>query len=198
MVGRSDGELVALVVSGDGPAFSELFKRHSYVAFRLAMRLCGNANDAEEILQDSFLQVHRKLDSYRGDAKFSTWLYRVVVNTALMHLRERRRHVADRLDEILPRFDERNVLARLDVDYARPARADELLEARQLAAEALKVLDDLPESFRAVFVLRDLEGLDTGEAADVLGIQDELVRQRLHRARLMVRARLDELVGGES
>jgi RNA polymerase sigma-70 factor (ECF subfamily) len=181
------------------PTFPELVREHSRAIFRVALRLTGNASDAEEVLQETFLQLHRKLPTFRGEAKLSTWIHRIAVNAGLMHLRTRKRRAAEvSLEEHLPRFDDTGTLARLDVDYSVAARADELLERRQLAAAALDAVAELPDAYRVPFVLRDLEGLDTDETAALLGIDAALVRQRLHRARLALRARLTELVGAES
>src|SRR5262249_7954550 len=95
----------------------------------------------------------------------------------------------------LPRFDATGTLARLDLDYSVAARADTLVEQRQLAQAALAAVAELPELYRAPFVLRDLEGLDSEETAALLGVDAALVRQRLHRARLMLRRKLNQLVG---
>jgi RNA polymerase sigma-70 factor (ECF subfamily) len=166
----------------------------------VALRLTANPSDAEEVLQDTFLQVHRHLGEFRGEAQLSTWIHRIAVNAALMHLRARRRRVdIERpLSELLPRFDDTGLLARLDCDYSTAARADELLEKRRLAAAALDAVGRLPEGYRVPFVLRDLEGLETEEVAALTGLDAQLVRQRLHRARLMLRAHLTSLAGSDA
>jgi RNA polymerase sigma-70 factor (ECF subfamily) len=180
-------------------AFSELVREHSRAVYRVALRLTANPSDAEEVLQDTFMQVHRHLDEFRGEARLSTWIHRIAVNAALMHLRARkRRDQAERpLADVLPRFDASGTLERLDCDYSVAARADVVLERRELAAAALEAVAALPEAYRVPFVLRDLEGLDTEETARITGLEVALVRQRLHRARLMLRARLTAIVGGE-
>ncbi len=195
---EADEEVVAQARGGSRPAFAELVRRHSRLVYRVAFRLSGNHSDAEEISQDAFLQLHRKLDSFKGDSKFSTWLYSVTLNAALMHLRERRRHVAERINDYLPQFDDSGTLARLDFDYSKAARADELVERQQLAVAALAAVSGLPEAYRLPYVLRDLEGLNTEETAALLGLDATLVRQRLHRARLILRAHLNKLVGADS
>lgn len=196
---QTDDDLVASARTGNGPAFSALVRRHARTLYRLALRLTGNAADAEEVLQDTFLQVHRKLGSFRGEAKFSTWLYRIALNAARMHLRARRSRIALRpIEEYLPRFDETGTHERPDVDESRAARADEVLERQELTQAALAWVAELPDLYRTAFVLRDLEGLDTAETAAILGVPIPAVRQRLHRARLIMRARLAELVGATS
>src|SRR5689334_23392041 len=108
----------------DEREFAELVRSHSRAVYRVALRLTANPSDAEEVLQDTFLQVHRHLDEFRGEAQLSTWIHRIAVNAALMHLRARRRRVeAERpLAELLPRFDDTGILARLDCDYSTAAR----------------------------------------------------------------------------
>jgi RNA polymerase sigma-70 factor (ECF subfamily) len=198
-VDDADRELVASATAGDEGAFAALVRRHAGAMYRVALRMTGNPSDAEEVLQEAFAQAHRKLDSFRGEARFSTWLYSIAVRTVLMRRRaERSRPVERPLDDYLPRFDENGTYARLDLDYSTAARADALVERRQLARAALAFVAELPELYRAAFVLRDLEELDTEETAALLGIDVATVRQRLHRARLMLRARLNELVGDDS
>jgi RNA polymerase sigma-70 factor (ECF subfamily) len=190
-----ESELIAGLRAGAHEAFTELVRDYSKRLYRVALRLSGNPSDAEEILQDTFVQLHRKLEGFRGESKLSTWLYRIAVNAALMHRPKRAPERA--LEERLPRFDASGTWERLDVDYSRPARADELLEKRQLAAAALTALDELPDLYRVPFVLRDLEGLETDEVASLLDLDVVLVRQRLHRARVFLRAHLEKLIGGE-
>jgi RNA polymerase sigma-70 factor (ECF subfamily) len=193
-----DQLLVERARAGLPDAFPELVRRHTRAVYRVALRFSGNPSDAEEILQETFLQFHRSLASFRAEARVSTWLYRIAVNAALMHLRRQVRHQAERLDDHFPRFDERGRLARLDIDYSVAARADRLIEARELYATALAALASLPEAYRMPFVLRDLEELGTEETAEILGLSVSVVRQRVHRARLALRARLSALAGGEA
>lgn len=193
----ADEALVEQARGGDHEAFARLVERHRGPVYNLALRIVGQPEAAEEVLQETFLTVYRKLDGFRGEARFSTWLYRIAMNAALMHRRASRRHQAESLEAYLPRFDETGHMARADWDYGLAARADELLERGELAARAMEALGRLPEIYRAVVVLRDLEGLSTAETAEVLGISAEVVRQRLHRARLMLRGYLGRLTGGE-
>jgi RNA polymerase sigma-70 factor, ECF subfamily len=170
--------------------------RYQDKVYRLARRLTGNAADADEALQDTFLQVYRKLSGFRGEARFSTWLYRVATNAALMQRRGRMRRPAESLEEYLPRFDRAGRHA-TDSDHSRAAQADELLDRARLAARAQAALARLPERYRTPFVLRDLEEMPTLEVARVLGLTAAAVRQRVHRARLMMRGYLGHLVGVE-
>jgi RNA polymerase sigma-70 factor, ECF subfamily len=140
--------------------------------------------------------VHRKLGSFRGDARFSTWLFRVATNCALMVRRREKRHRAESLEEYLPRFDHDGRHAR-DVDHGEAARADEVLDRRRLVEEARRALHRLPRLYRVAFVLRDLEEMPTEQVAKVLRASEAAVRQRVHRARLMLRGYLSHLVGVE-
>jgi hypothetical protein len=107
LVIETDDELVALARAGKGDAFTELVRRHTRTIYRLALRMTGSGTDAEDVLQETFLQVHRKFDTYRREAKFSTWLYGIATNAALMLLRSRRSHPIERpLADYLPTFDE--------------------------------------------------------------------------------------------
>ncbi len=188
-----DEALAERARAGDDAAFGALVERYQERVYRLALRLSSNPSDAEEVLQESFLQAWRKIDTFRGDARFGTWLYRIATNTALMRKRAARRRPTESLEALLPQFDESGLLA--DLDYQRSARADELLERAELAQRAREALDLLDQNYRAVFVLRYLEEMSTEEAARVLEITPEAVRQRLHRARLMVRGYLGKMVG---
>ncbi len=193
----TDEELVDKARNGDEDSFEKLVLRYKEKVYRVAYRLSGNSHEAEDILQKTFLQVYQRLNTFRGESRFSTWLHRVAMNIALMHQRSVRRHLAESLEQYLPRYDANDRLARLDLDYGRVARADELMEKEELAKTAREAIDRLPEDYRFVLVLRDLEDLSTAEVAQILEIEEGAVRVRLHRARLMLRGYLGHLLGGE-
>jgi RNA polymerase sigma-70 factor (ECF subfamily) len=148
------------------------------------------------VLQETFLRAYRRLGRFRGDAKFSTWLYRIATNAARMLHRGRARHPTEPLDAYLPRFDRQGRHAK-DVEHGRAADAEEILDRRRLARHAKEALERLPERYRIPFVLRDLEEMPTAEVASALEVSHEVVRQRVHRARLMLRGYLSHLVGVE-
>jgi RNA polymerase sigma-70 factor, ECF subfamily len=191
----SDEVLAARAAAGDDAAFEALVVRYHHRVFRLACRLT-NETDAPDVVQDAFVQVYRHLVTFRGGAKFSTWLYRIVTNAALMHRRARARRPAESLDAYLPRFDAEGRLEDTPEALRIASRVDELLDRRVLARKAQAAVDRLPDMYREAFVLRDLEELSSADAAQVLGIEPATVRQRVHRARLMVRGYLSELAGG--
>jgi len=128
-------------------------------------------------------------------SRFSTWLFRIATNAALMHRRARARRPAESLEACLPRFDGDGRHAAEPADLLAASRADELLDRKLLAEKARAGLERLPDIYRDAFVLRDLEELPTAEVADLLGIDAAAVRQRVHRARLMLRGYLGELMG---
>jgi RNA polymerase sigma-70 factor (ECF subfamily) len=196
IIAPSDEALARRAVQGDHEAFRSLMERHQERVYRLARRLTGSSADAEEALQETFLSAYRRLGGFRGEAKFSTWLYRIATNAARMQNRGRARHPTEPLEPYLPRFDRHGTHAR-DADHARAADAEEILDRGRLARRAKEALERLPESYRTPFVLRDLEEMPTAEVAEVLGVSCELVRQRVHRARLMLRGYLSHLVGVE-
>lgn len=194
-VDEDDEALAARAAAGDGPAFEVLVSRYQDRVYRLACRLTGNDGDANDVLQETFLAVHRGLPAFRADSRFSTWLYRIATNAALMLRRARARRPTESLDAYLPRFDDDGRHAAEPADLRAASRADELLDRRQLAEKARAGLERLPDIYRDAFVLRDLEELTTAEVADLLGIDAAAVRQRVHRARLMLRGFLSDLVG---
>jgi RNA polymerase sigma-70 factor, ECF subfamily len=191
----SDEDLAARAAGGDDSAFATLVVRSQHRVFRLACRLTSET-DAPDVVQDTFLQVYRHVSTFRGDAQFSTWLYRIATNAALMHRRACARRPGLSIDEFLPRFDADGQLEDTPDALRIACRIDELLDKRLLATKTLAAIDGLPNLYREAFVLRDLEELSTDEVAQVLGVEPATVRQRVHRARLMVREYLGELAGG--
>lgn len=191
----NDEKLAALAAAGDAAAFEMLVSRHQARVYRLAWRLTQSEADAQDVLQETFLAAYRGLQSFRGASRFSTWLYRVAMNAALMHRRQQSRRRTEPLDAYLPRFDENGQHAAEPADLRIASRADEILDQQQLAQRAREGLERLPDMYRDAFVLRDLQELSTDEVAELLGIDRAAVRQRVHRARLMLRGFLSHLAG---
>ena len=192
----TDAWLVARAKGGDDDAFDQLVVRHQRVLYRLAIRLTGNRADAEDVLQDVFFQAFRRLKSFRGDSQFGTWLYRIAVNAALMRRRQSRRTRADPLETYLPQFRSDGRHRRIDVDYSAASRIEALVQRRELKKLLLDAITRLPGRYRAAVVLCDLEELPAREAARVLRVDERAVRQRVHRARLMLRGYLDVVAQG--
>ena len=195
-VESSDETLAARAADGDDAAFETLVRRYQHRVYRLACRLTSQT-DAPDVLQETFLQVYRNLHTFRGDAQFSTWLYRIATNAGLMHRRARARRPAESLEKFMPRFDADGRHAQTPDALQIASRVDELLDRQALAEKAQAAIDRLPDLYREAFVLRDLEELSTAEVAQVLGVEPATVRQRVHRARLMVRGYLSQFAGVE-
>lgn len=194
----SDEALVSRAAAGDEAAFEDLVRRHRERAYRLAHRLTGDDADAADVLQETFLQVFRHLGGFRGESRFTTWLYRVVTNAALMRRRTRSRQPTESLETYLPRFDGDGRHAATPAELQVVSRVEEILDRRTLAARARSGMARLPDIYRDAFVLRDLEELPTSEVAAVLGIAPAAVRQRVHRARLLLRGYLSDLGEGHA
>ena len=186
--------LAARAAAGDDSAFEAIVGRYQARVFRLACRLTSDS-DASDVLQETFLQVYRHLPSFRGESQFRTWLYRIATNAALMHRRARARRPVEPLDDFLPRFDDRGAHTATPAELQVASRADELLDRRFLAGKAREAIARLPDLYRDAFVLRDLEEMSTADVARALGLEPGTVRQRVHRARLMLRGFLGSLAG---
>jgi len=195
---EDDEALAARAAAGDEAAFEKLVDRYQARVYRLAFRLTGGDADAKDVLQEAFLSAYRALPTFRGESRFSSWLYRIATNAALMNRRARARRPADSLESLLPRFDADGRHCGEPADIGAASRAEEVLDRKRLAEKARAGLDRLPELYRDAFVLRDLQELPTHEVAEVLGIAPAAVRQRVHRARLMLRGYLTELAGGKA
>jgi len=190
-----DEALAARAAAGEEPAFEELVARYQARVYRLACRLTGSEGDAKDVLQETFLAVHRGLPAFRGESRFSTWLYRIATNAALMQRRARARRPTESLEAFLPRFDADGRHAAEPADLLAASRADERLDRKLLAEKARAGLERLPDIYRDAFILRDLEEMSTSEVAVLLRIDPAAVRQRVHRARMMLRGYLSDLVG---
>lgn len=189
-----DEELAARAAAGDDHAFESIVRRYEGRVFRLAGRLTSEA-DAPDVLQETFLQVYRHLPAFRGSSRFSTWLYRIATNAGLMHRRARSRRPTEPLDAFLPVFDAQGRHRDTPAELRVVSQLEAALDRRALAAKARDGLARLPDIYRDAFVLRDLEEMPTAEVADVLGIDAAAVRQRVHRARLMLRGYLQSVIG---
>jgi len=186
-----DHDLLDALRRREPTAAEYLVSRFGERAYRLASGITGNGQDAEEVVQDAFWTVVRKIDSFRGESAFGSWLYRIVANAAYQKLRGRQSRQHDiSLDEILPRFDERGCHAAPVADWSA-GTADPSTQA-ELRTALTAAIDELPAAYRAVLVLRDVEGRSTVEIAETLGLSLAVVKTRAHRARLVLRNRLGE------
>ena len=193
--GPPDRELVLRAQQGDGAAFAQLVSRHQRQLYRLALRMTGNEADAQEVLQEAFLHAWQKLPLFRGEAQFSSWLYRIAANSALMRLRRKRRAPDTLPEQPLelsgPRFSaDGNLDPGPRSDWSQ--RADDKLLSRELGAAIDTAVNALPEDYRTVFLLKDVDGLSNEEIASALELTVPAVKSRLHRARLALREQLGE------
>jgi RNA polymerase sigma-70 factor (ECF subfamily) len=186
-----DAELVHALRRGEPDAADRLVATYQSRAYRLARRITGNVEDAEEAVQDAFWSVLRKIALFRGDAAFGSWLYRIVTNGALQKVRRRRgQRVEIALDEVLPVFDEHGEHVSPCVDWS--SAVEDASREAELRLALTAAIDELPAHYRPALVLRDVEGLSLAEIAETLGIPIGTVKTRIHRARLFVRNRLTE------
>lgn len=188
----SDLILVERAQQGDAAAFDELVTRYQDSLFRVARRMCGEVEAAEDVLQETFVKAYLNLDRFRGEAKWSTWLYRIAQNECLMRRRREPEQPVDSLDEVLE-MAEGEVHQEVADWSANP-------EAVALQGELRVVLDEaiaaLPEDYRLIFLLRDVEGFSAKEVQGITGLTIPTIKARLHRARLFLRKRLSEYFQG--
>ncbi len=184
--GADESTLVAQSRQGDTVAFGELVRRYEAKIFRLAQHVTQNREDAEDVLQETFMKAHEHLDQFQGNSKFYTWIVRIAVNQALMKLRRRKTDKSVSLDEAIDTGE--------DTIVREIAAWDENPEQRFSREELGAILDmaveNLEPPYRSVFELRDIEELSTEETADALGLSIPAVKSRLLRARLQLREKL--------
>ncbi len=184
-----DLELVARAQKGDYQAFELLVSRHSQKTYALALGMLRIPQDAEEVVQDTFLNVFQRIGTFRGESAFTSWLYRIAANNALMKLRKKRREPVDSIETMLPNFHEDGRHVQLPGMWMRSA--DRVVDDKQLSTILEEALARLPPQYRVVLLMRDVDGLSNEEISDVLGLSVPAVKSRLHRARLAVREELD-------
>ena len=162
----------------------------------LAQRTLGNHRDlAEDAVQNAFMSAFRSLDKLEDPSKLSAWLHRITVNSALMELRKLRRQAEQPIDDLLPEFDQND--CRLENRWSYLARTEDVIENHQLRVSITSSLDQLPETYRIVLHLRDIEGYSTKEVASLLETTPSNVKIRLHRARSAMKKLIEPLLRGE-
>ena len=186
---NGDAPLVERVRQGDGSAFGELVGRYERKIFRLAKNITANQEDAEDVLQETFLKAYSHIDGFQGNSKFYTWLVRIAVNESLMKLRKRKSDRTVSLDEGIDTGEE-VVVREIAVWDGDPEQKYSQTEIREILDEAV---GGLRPAFRSVFVLRDIEELSTEETANVLELSVPAVKSRLLRARLQLREKLTRI-----
>jgi RNA polymerase sigma-70 factor (ECF subfamily) len=184
--GFDEAALVAQAQTGGVEAFSELVNRYEGNIYRLARHITQNPEDAEDVLQETFLKAYEHLGDFQGNSKFYTWLVRIAVNQALMKLRKRKSDASVSLDDPYDTGEE-NLVREIAVWEPNP---EQTYSQEEIRAILEKAVDSLPPTFRAVFALRDIEELSTEETAAILNLSIPAVKSRLLRARLRLREKL--------
>src|SRR2546427_7069440 len=186
-----DRQLVEALRSREPAAAECLVAKYGDRAYRLATGIAGNSQGAEEVVQDAFWAVVRKIDSFRGESAFGSWIYRIVANAAYQKLRRRRNREQElSLDEVLPFCDECGRHVAPEIDWT--PRAGDPAAQTELRMALTAAIDDLPAASRTALVLRDVEGRSNEEIAEALGLTVPVVKTRVHRARLLLRKRLGD------
>lgn len=189
-----EDELLARARNGDGEAFRAIMQACNQPLFRIARSVLRDETEAEDVLQETYLRAFRSLSEFRGDSGLLTWLSRIALNEARGRLRKRKPTVD--LDAVEVAQQEGSRILMFPIASSDPERSASVAEARRLLEHAV---DDLPEAFRLVFILREIEERSVEETATLLAIKPETVKTRLHRARRLLRRTLDrQLVSATS
>ncbi len=189
-----EAQLIDLARQGDFDAFAALVTSSQGKIYNHLLRMVGNPEDARDLLQESYLSAFRNLKSFQGGSAFSTWLYRIATNHALMKLRRKNPETVGLDDLPVPTHEELKQRTITDWELD-PNQAMLRKEVRQVLDRAIQ---SLPPTYRSVALLRDVEDLSTAETAEVLGISEGAVKTRLHRARLALREKLSEYFEGDT
>lgn len=185
-----EAELLEALREGREEAFETLVRTHSGRMLSVCRRILRNDEEAKDAVQEAFVSAFRGLSSFEGTSLLGTWLHRIAVNASLMRLRSRKRRPEQSIDELLPAFKE-DGHARVEPQDWSPS-ALQLVESRETREFVRGCIDRLPDLYRVVLLLRDIEEMDTSQAAEVLGVSEGVVKVRLHRARHALRRLLGE------
>ena len=186
-------ELLSSLRAGDENVCEQLVHQNTHWMLALARRFLRNEDDAADAVQDAFLSAFKALARFEGTSTLATWLHRIVVNTCLMNLRSNSRRKTCSMEDLLPSFDDTGHFVEPMSRWSESAV--ESLMSSENRAQVRECIDQLPEDYRMVLVLRDIEEFDTDETAAALGINPGAVKTRLHRARQALRTLLDPLMG---
>jgi RNA polymerase sigma-70 factor (ECF subfamily) len=191
-----EAALVAALRVGDDTAFEVVVRNYGGRLFVVARQVLGSEQDAHDALQDAFITAFKAIDRFEGKSKLSTWLHRIVVNAALMRLRSKRRKREQSIDDLLPTFQADGHQNRPTPEWNQSALAG--IERKETQAAVRASIDQLPDDYRTVLLLRDIQELDTAEVAGLLGITEGNVKVRLHRARQALKTLLEPMFGTAS
>ena len=182
-----DLELVEEFKNGSVEAFNELVEKHQSKVDNLSLKFTKNIEDAEEVLQDVFSTIFRKIDGFKGDSAFTSWMYRMTVNASFMKLRKNNQKPTVHLEDLSRSI--RQLYLNKDESYG--SRSDSLIQSNELREILHEAVTKLPDQYKAVFILRDIDGLSNQEVGNILQLFIPAVKSTLHRSRLMLRKKLN-------
>lgn len=192
---HDEAALIGRLRTGDERAYEHVVLTYSGRLVNTAKRFLDQDEDAQDAVQEAFLSAFRNLDKFQGDSRLYTWLHRIVVNQALMKLRSRRRKPERNIDDLLPRYSEAG--ERSELGQAWAVTYDTAAASNEVGEMVRGGIDQLPDDYRTILIMRDLEGLNTAETAEALGLSEAAVKTRLHRARMALKHVLDpHMTGG--
>lgn len=190
----TEGDLIASMRQGREEAFERVVREYGSRMLSVARRYLPNEDDANEAVQDAFLSAFRSLDQFEGNAKLETWLHRITVNASLMKLRAKRRRTETQIEELLPKFVADGHMATPTRDWS--AMLADSIDEEESRSAIRAAIERLPDAYRLVLVMRDVEQLSTEQSAELLGVSTDAVKTRLHRARQALRGLLEAHFGG--
>ena len=191
----NEPSFVSRLQAGDGAAFETLVRQHAGALLRVARRFMRTEEDARDAVQDAFVSVFKSIRRFEANARFSTWLHRIVINACLMRLRSHRRRPEEDIEDYLPRFLEDGHQVESSVPWRESAES--ALRRTEIRELVRSCIEQLPDTYREILLLRDIEELSTEETADLLGITLNAVKIRLHRGRQALRTLLDPHMRGQ-
>lgn len=190
----SDLDIVHRLKAGDLSVFPEFVRRYENKVYRLALKISKNEHDAQDIIQDVFLTIHRKIGTFQERSSFSSWLYRITTNSALMKLRRRKTRRTESLEDHMPRFSEDGMHLLPVPNWA--VQPDDILLNEETRGVIRSAIDSLPEKYRIPFILQNFEDMSLKEIGSIMNLKISTVKIRLHRARLFLRDKLSNYYHG--
>jgi RNA polymerase sigma-70 factor, ECF subfamily len=195
-IGDEDRALVAELRAGAPGSYERLVRAHGSYLLRVARRLLRNEDDARDCVQETFVLVFRKVGEFEGRSSLRSWLHRIAVNCALMKIRSARRILEDSIEDLLPHYDDEGHRVEPESEFA--ASVETTLENAQIGDLVRRAIDRLPDGYRTVLLLRDIEDYTTQETAAALGIEEGAVKTRLHRARAALKTLLSPVLAEQA
>ena len=191
----SEQRFIERLVAHDERAFNQLVEAYEHRVFRLVHRMLGRRDEAEDMAQEVFVQVFKAIGQFRGDSKLSTWLYRIAVNLCKNRLKYLSRRHSDAQDEFETVAEHAPLSSSKGVTYGGVARPDQVLEGYQVERIVQRCMAEIEPEFREVLVLRDVEDLSYEEIAEITGLADGTVKSRIHRARGLLKQKVEQAMG---